>query len=376
MQPKVIPPRETLTEDDVVGLIRDASGVTIGRGCELLDLSLSLIEDITPDFVGGSVSRASYANLHGTASLSVSRELPFGWAILRPFITLTDGTTLARFNLGAYFTNTPERSLAESPVTYDVECYDILSVLDDQVGNAYAVAEGAGYLAAIEAILIGRGVTQYIIDQHASASVLPTDRVWAFDDNTTWLLIVNNLLSSIGYAGIWSDWDGRLRCQPYVTPSSRGPEWTYDTSLATSMLGLSRVAERDFKDAPNQWVFVRQNDIDGSPPIEGDGVYTYVNQQAGDTSVAGRRRTITKKVSLDAADHASLVASAQRTIDADTNIPVKIRAETSPNPLHWHFDILYLDDPEFGPACKLLATQWTLPLDSGNQTHEWTVLAS
>ena len=375
MQPLVVEPRETLTEDDVTGLITAASGVTIGCGCELLDLSLNVLEDISADFRGGSVSRASYANLHGTAKLSISRELPYAWAILRPYLTMTDGTTTARFRLGAYYTNTPARSLAERPVTYEVECYDILSILDDQVGDAYAVAEGTSYLVAVEQILQSRGVTEYIIDQQ-SAATLPTDRVWTFDDTTTWLGIVNDLLGSIGYAGIWFDWDGRLRAEPYTSPRDRAPEWTYDTGSLTSMLGVNRVAERDFTNAPNRWVFVRQNNADDfTPPTEGDGIYTVTNDLSGDTSIAGRRRTITKKVMLDAADQESLVAAAQRTIDADTSIPVKIAASTFPNPLHWHFDVAYLDDPAFGPPVNILVTRWTLPLSGGDQTHEWTVLA-
>lgn len=374
MQPLVIPPREDLTEAQVVDLIQTASGVVIGCGCELLDLNLTVLEDITEDFQGGSVSRGSYDTLHGTASLTVARELPFGWAILRPYLTLSDGSVTARFRLGAYFTNTPSRHLAEKPVKYDIQCYDILSALDDQVGDAYAVEDGTGYLAAIEAILIARGITQYVIDQDAVASVLPTDRVWAFDDTTTWLTIVNDLLASIGYAGIWSDWDGKLRCHPYIRPIDRGSEWTYDVGGLTSMLATARSSHRDFTLAPNRWVFVRQNNIDSTPPTEGDGVYTYVNELAGDTSVAGRKRTITKKVSVDVADQVSLLAAAQRTIDADTHIPVKVAAETFPNPLHWHFDLLNLDDPALGPATHVLGTRWTLPLDGGNQSHEFTIL--
>src|SRR5689334_23236683 len=142
MQPLVIPPRETLTNDIVTGLLRDAPSVVIGRGCEFLDLDRNIVEDITSDFRRGTVQRNSYNNIHATADLSVARELPFGWAILRPYMTVTDGTNLAQFRLGAYFTDTPQRSLEESPVTYHMQCTDVLSALDDEVGDAYAVAAG------------------------------------------------------------------------------------------------------------------------------------------------------------------------------------------------------------------------------------------
>jgi hypothetical protein len=375
MQPFVIPPRETLDDDTIVRLLRDSPGVVVGNGCEFIDQDLNIIEDITVDFVGGSVSRNSYNNIHATASLSVARELPFGWAILRPYMTITDGVDTAKFRLGAYVTDTPERQLEEFPVIYQTTCTDILSLLDDQVGDSYAVATGAVYLTEIETILRSKGFSQFVIDPAAIAKTTPTPRVWAFDQNMTWLTIVNDLLAAIGYQGVWSDWDGRLRLHQYETPSTRSSEWTYDTEELTSMLGTKRSTHRDFAKAPNRWIFVRQNNVDDTQPIEGNGIYIYNNIRDGDTSQEARMgRVITKKVMIDAADQASLEAAAQITIDADQSIPVKVSATTNPNPLHWHFDVITIDDPAQGPVRRALATEWTLPLDGSEMSHEWTIL--
>lgn len=375
MQPLVIPPRDALTDAIVTRLLRDAPSVIIGNGCEFLDQDLNVIEDITDDFVGGSIQRNSYNNIHATAELSIARELPFGWAILRPYMSITDGIDTAQFRLGAYFTDTPERSLEEDPVTYHTQCTDILSALDDVVGDAYAVNTGVAYLTEIETILRSRGFSQFVIDPAAISKTLPTPRVWAFDENQTWLTIVNDLLSAIGYQGVWSDWDGRLRLHEYHSPAERASEWTYDTNDLTSMLGTKRSTHRDFAKAPNRWVFVRQNNVDSTPAVEGDGVFIYNNIRDGDTSQEARAgRVITKKVMLDAADQASLEAAAQQTIDADQSIPVKVSATTHPNPLHWHFDIVTVDDPAQGPVRRAQATSWTLPLDGGEMQHEWTLL--
>ena len=374
MQPLVAPVRVHLTPEQVVALIQDTPAVTFSAGCELLTgLDLLVNEDFTDDFIGGSVSRSSYANLHGTATLTIARELPWASAIVRPYIEMSDGTDTARFNLGAYFTSTPARDVSQFPITYDVACYDLLSILDDPVGDAYGVAEGEPYLEAVESILMGRGVLRYLIDQDAAAEVLPTDRAWPLDERTTWLTIVNDLLASIGYAGVWTDWDGQVRCEKYVSPRERSPEWVYDTELATSMLG-ARTSHRDFFTAPNRWVFVLSNNTDGPAPVEGAGKYTYENTYEGDTSVEARGREITKVVTVDAANQAALVAAAQRTIDADMLIPTKINAATFPNPLHWHFDLVYLNDPAVGSPSNALATQWTLPLDGTDMTQEFTLI--
>lgn len=374
MQAPTAAPRTDLTTEQVVNLIEASTSLTIGRGAELLDMNLNVVEDISPDLLGGQVSRSSYANLHGTCQLAVTRELDWGSAIVRPYMTMTDGTTTARFNLGAYFTNVPKRDLEETPPTYDVAGHDILHALSFPVGEAYAVESGSTYLAAVEAILVQQGYTQYLIDQTSADIVLPTDRVWPFEDSTKWLTVVNDLLASLGYAGIWSDWDGRLRCQPYQPPRERAPEWLYAVDSATSMLSNKRSVERDYFEAPNRWVFYRSNAVDDLPPVEGNGIYTYTNQSDGDTSVDARGRVITRTEGVDVADHAALVAQAELRIDADLRLKTSLSLSTAPNPLHWHFDRLVIADPGLGPSMDVLDTSWTLPLDGGDMTHEMVSL--
>ena len=376
MQPTTAAPRQTLTDAQVVALLRDAGAVTFSNGCELIDQSLQLIEDISADFVGGSVSRSSYATLHGTARLGLSRKLDWGQAIVRPYLVMSDGTTSARFNLGAYYTSVPTRDNGQTPPTYEVAGVDILHGLADKVGESYAVEAGTAYLTAVEQILLDRGYTRYVLDPQATGTTMPSPKAWPLDNQTTWLGIVNDLLAAIGYAGVWSDWDGQLRCEPYLLPSERTPEWLYDSDDATVMYDPSVKVTRDFFEAPNRWVFVRQNDVDDATPVEGAGVYTYVNESVGDTSVQARGgRIVTKVEFVDAADQASLEARAQVTIDADMRIPTSLAVETFPNPLHWHFDKVSADIPGVtDPYSDVLCTSWSLPLNGANQTHEWSVL--
>ena len=375
MQKATDPPRDGFSRAQIEGLIRDADSVEVGYGCELIDQALNVLDDISADFQGGSVSRSSYATLHGTAVLAIARQLDWAQAIVRPYITLSDGLITARFNLGAYYTSAPQRSTATVPVIYAVDGYDILHGLNSSVGEAYAVDTGQAYLTVVGNILRERGFTNVLIDQSAASAVLPAPRVWPIADETRWLTIINDLLSAVGYQGMWSDWDGRLRAEAYTTPIDRLSEWTYDTDPATSIMDPDRVYEQDYFDAPNRWVFVRSNDIDGTTPVEGAGIFTYINEFAGTTSVLARGgRVITKVMFIEAADQAALVRAGQTTIDADTNVKTSITLSTSPNPMHWHFDRITVVDAALGATIQALATQWTLPLDGSNQTHEWTVI--
>lgn len=374
MQPPLDGPRSTLTLAQVVHLIQDAPSVTVSAGLELLDQNLNVIDDLTEAFAGGSITRNAYATLHATAHLAVSQDLDWGRAIVRPYLVLIEGDLSARFNLGAYYTSTPQTNSLWRPITHDIEGYDILHRLDTLVGESYVVASGVDYLDAIETILIDQGYTQYILDQGATGTLLTSDRAWPLDEQTTWLAIVNDLISGIGYQGIWSDWNGMLRVVPYERPQDRGVEWEYNAGQFTGMLTPERTRTLDLYNAPNRWVFFHVGEPDDPAPVEGAGIYTFTNENDGPTSVAERDgRVISKVIQVsDAAGQDALVNQAQITIDADLRLKTMVKLGTFPNPLHWHFDKVIVNDDFLGAYAEYLVTEWTLPLNGEDMTHEWS----
>jgi hypothetical protein len=364
-----------LTAAQVTTLLRDSPAVQFGAGLELLDIDLNVLVDLTDFFAGGSVSRSNYATLHATATLSLSTELDWGTAIVRPYLTATDGTLTGRWNEGAYLTSSPATGISETPITHEISGYDILHWLNTPIGEAYVVNAGTDYLTAVETILTTQGVTAYQIDQQAAGTVLPAAKVWAFSDSTTWLNVINDLLASVGYMGIYSDWDGRLRVEPYQLPTDRAAEWLYDSTPEVSMMARKRTLTRDTFNSPNRWVFHWSQPPEGAQPVEGAGVYTFVNELNGPTSVAARGRVISARPqAIDVVDQAALVAAAQISIDADLRLSSTLDVETFPNPLHWHFDRMTINDPGVGAIAELLSVNWTLPLDGGDMRHVWSLL--
>ena len=382
MQSPVEPPRSALTLDQVVWLIEDAP-LVVGYGAELLDMGLNVLADLSSTdtggtFAGGNVSRKAYANLHGEGEFAVTQPLDWGTAIIRPYQTLRSGSVTARFNLGAYFTNTPDLGAETSPQVIEVRGYDILSILDDSIGESYSVPAGTSPLAWVEQILIDRGVQAYFIDQAKAANTLSSALTWAIDDDPTWLVVVNTLLGSVGYMGIWSDWNGRLMAIPYIRPEDRGVEWVYRATGNDSLILPDRKLSEDWYLAPNRWVAVRSSGADEAPPVEGNGVYTKVNQTNGRTSVEARGgRVITAPlIRVEATDQSALVAAVDKQSTEDMRLHRTVVASTSPNPLHWHFDRLAVYDPALGSAFfDCLSTSWRLPLDGEAMAHEWTVLS-
>jgi hypothetical protein len=410
MQPPTDGPRSAYTTAQVKYLLENTSSVEISVGLELLDVTdLSVVDDLSDNLTGGSVTRSSYANIHGSAQFLLSQPLDWGSSIVRPYYQITgpisslpvtstvpsstyldqysdlytastayaatDGLSTMRFNLGAYFLHTPDTDMSTSPPTYDVTGYDILSILDDAIGDAYSIPAGVAYLDRVADILTARGVTQYVIDQAAIGSVLQSSKVYTLDNNVTWLTVVNDCLAAVGYQGIWSDWNGYLRCQAYTTPSARTPEWVLGVDDATNIIGQAVKRSHDFYDAPNRWVFYRANNTEDTAPVDGDGRYEYINVSIGETSQEARAgRTITKVVSVDAADQAGLVAAAQQTIDADMQTPTKFSFPIAPFPLAWHFDKLTIADGRFGVVQDVLGSSWTLPFDGSDMAMEVTVI--
>lgn len=373
MQPLLASPRSGLTTAQVLGLVRDWDGIIVGHGCELVDMSLSLVDDMSRWFGGGVVERKAYATLHGSAELVFSRSLNWDTALVRPYMTLSDGTVKARFNLGVYQTPTPQNVRMQD---YTVQAHDILNVLNDLVGESYAVAAGASPLVEVEAILIDRGVQAYVIDQTQAGAVLPSARSWPITDDVTWLNIINDLLGSVGYLGIWSDWDGVMRCAPYTNPRERTAEWVYDTHRGTAMMAPDGTWSADWWQAPNRWVGVRSNNVDGPPPVEGDGIYTYQNDTMGRTSVSARGgRVVTAPIiRTDVATQSALISAVHSQADQDSRVETQMTVNTFPNPLHWHFDRVAVDDPAIGPVFDALSTSWRLPLDGGSMAHDWSAL--
>lgn len=382
MQPPTDGPRSAFTVAQVRYLIENSSSFDVTFGMHLINQNLDMIADVSDALTSASITRDSYANLHATLSFTIESPLNWGNALVRPFMDITAPTSTTdplatmRFYLGAYVADAPEEDMSEDISSWDATGYDILSLLDDSVGDGYSVDAGDFYLDQVEQILLNRGFSKYIIDPDQIGATLTSAKTYTVDDNVTWLTVVNDMLGAVGYAGIWSDQNGVLRAQVYRPPSDRGPEWRMTDDPAVTLLTQRRKRTRDYYDAPNHWVFYRNSSTEDDQPSNDNGLrYEFTNQSNGDTSVDARGgRVITKVVGVDAADAPSLQAQAQVTIDADTAITTTIAIETAPFPLAWHFDRIEVADAKLGAALQVLATSWALNLEGSDMSWGWTVV--
>jgi hypothetical protein len=363
-----------LTAAQVEALIKTDASIKIGFGMELLDRSLNVLGDVTGSLRECATTRDNTATIHGGCSFDIATQLPWGRAIVRPYITIRNSTISATFNQGAYFTSTPNTKTDRLPRTYSVQGFDILNALNTLVGDSFAIGIGDNYLTVVESILTSQGFTEYTIDPARATTVAPAAKGWPLDETTTWLMIVNDLLKAVGYRPIYSDWHGRLICEALPDTTALSPEWYYTRGLYDGQLMPESDIGHDFFNTPNRWVAINGNTNTVTSPTEGNGVFTYVNENQGETSVNERQQTITKVMNVDAADQSALVAAVMAEVAKDKNVGTTIDARTSANPLHWHQDIVSVETLELG-IVTMQQVRWSLNLRTGEMDHSWAVLS-
>ena len=353
---------EAVTTEQILALIT-ADNLTVAFGAELLDVDDLLVEDISLDLLNGEVEHQNYADVHGTISLSISRELGWETARVRPWQTLTGAGYYKTWPLGVYLLTTPETPLGETPITYAVSGYDKLHLLQRPVGDTYVVATGASYLEAVVAAITTSeaGGLAPLLDGTAVETLLPEPMVWVLDtaNPTTYLRIVNDLLSAIGYRGVWADATGRFCSVPYQNPLVRSPMWTLDVSdQKTCIVGESRTLTKDIYEPTNWWRFVRTGMT--AEPVEGTGFYTV------DLSDGGTKYKSVQ--SLDVADQPSLVARGDEIVQTARQVTQTLDITTGPLPILGHFDVLEYVDPEAVGTLKCQVRSWRLPLGTCTPT--------
>lgn len=373
MQGLTAGPRAGL-DPEIVRALLTGDEVEIEAGLELVDSAGRVLEDLSEDLVGGEVVRDNRAVVHGSASLSLSRRLVWGRDRVRPFMRLSNDAVSARFNLGVYVMTTPETVHGEDPETYEVECFDLLHLLQDGPGDTYVLEPPSSgppltYIDAVNQVLTDSGVGAPVrLDGTLQSTPIVVPMVWALtEEPVSWLRIVNDLLAEINYRGLWASPEGVLRSAPYADPATRPEEWTFDTTDQEAvLLSEDRKITEDLFDAPNHWRFVRKGMT--TEPVEGDGVYTVVNDATGSSSIMELGRTRRKVVFLEAADQASLEAQGDRIVSEDRALSRVFEVEVDPLPIAGHFDVVRLVDEGRFEKCQV--TSWTLPLDGSRGRWE------
>lgn len=385
MQPLTGAPwRSQFTAAQIVSLLTGPT-VECAYYLDLMDQNNNLIADISDNLVSWSLTRSNTATVQGTGSFVITQEIQGGSQRVRPWMTLTGddgthtGTTItARWDLGVYVLVTPAAAVNEVPLTYTIDGYDLLYLLQNQIGDTYTVAAGVGYLNAVATVIQAAGVqgSQILLDQSAAALLVPTALVWPLTGTTTsYLDVANQLLASIAYLPLWADWDGNFRSGPYAPPLRLAPEFTMDLTLKTNVVVSDpRTLTNDLWQFPNWWRYLNSS---VSAPTEGAGQYTFINQSSGKSSVDAVGRQIRNVVTVSAPDQTTLVGIATQQITQSMQLLQSLAVSVSPFPASWHYDMFTYKDllmPDGQTNVVVQSQGWSLASDGSDGAQTWQVV--
>lgn len=192
---------------------------------------------------------------------------------IRP-VLIEDGE---EHSLGVFMVINAPESLSETGSYYDLECYDETMLLKQaSTTNRQYFASGTRYIDAIESLLTAVGFANIVADETADTMQISRE----FEIGTTYLTIINTLLSEINYDPVHAGTDGYI----YLTRRQTRTEadFIYKDTRKFNLIGQIQT-ETDIYDKPNVLVGVLSN------PQQTPIVYTRENTDVNSALSIARR---------------------------------------------------------------------------------------
>lgn len=268
------------------------------------------------------------------------------------------------FPLGIFLLSTPTRVDEDGIVMREIEAYDGLVILDDdKFTSRYFVAGGTKYTKAVEDLLRSAGIRKYNV---SDAPQTVGQAGIEFKVGTSKLEAINTLLKAMNYTPIWVDADGVYTSYPYVSPSNRASEYTYeDNEISVIYNGMEE--ELDLFSVSNVWV-VTQSNPEKTPLVS---TRTNNSPDSPTSTVNLGRNIVDFREVEDIADQATLDAYTDRIAFEASQLFGKLKFKTALMPFHEYSDVLQIKYSPLEINDSFSETSWTMELKAGGQmTHE------
>lgn len=239
-----------------------------------------------------------------------------------------------------------------------LECYDrTWRVRDTYTETSLYFAAGTAYVDAIVQLLVACGVT--IVVQTPSAATLAEAREdWLV--GTSYLEIINGLLSEINYNPLWFNSTGAAVLEPASVPTAANIDHTLNTADVLSLVLPGVERETDVYSAPNVFLCVCSN-ADKSGPMTATAENT--NPQSPLSTVRRGRRIIKVENVNNIASQEELQAYANKLRDESMISGETIRVSTALLPGYGVADVTALHTEELNVICVERA--WDMSLTVG-----------
>ena len=273
---------------------------------------------------------------------------------IRPEITI-DGVTYA---LGVFLPASVQVQENETQRWVTIEAYDQCWILrDTKTEDLLYFASGTNYLTAVQSLLTAAGIG--LINMTPTTATLTEDRE-DWDIGTSYLSIVNQLLSEINYNPIWFNQYGSAILEPASVPTSENVDHRLDDTDVRSLILPKISRETDIYAAPNVFIAICSN-----PDKSGDMVARSENTNPQSTLSIPRRgrRIVTVEKVDNIASQAELQAYADRLRNESMISGETIEITTGLLPGYGVRDVIALRYGDLFTLC--LEHSWTMQLQVG-----------
>ena len=301
-----------LSEEDLALLYSDADETFIWEARAALDTGAAFLPvEVKP---GADLSLHVNSVIRGGGSCSMP-PLPAGDHLLRARYVLDAGLdTEKSYDLGQFFYSSAQVShglLDEARV----ELYDESIVLtQDGPNTTYQVAAGTVVTSKVRGIILSAWPQARIAITESSKTLRST---MDWEPKATWLEIINDLLDSINYFGLFVDQRSVFTAKPYVDPAKRGVAWEFvDNENCVHLPEF--MEDHDTFAVPNKVLALPRSDGESTPL---DPVVVTNENAASPYSYQARGRWIRLLLEdVEAADQATLLGRAKRSLSEATSV--------------------------------------------------------
>ena len=267
-------------------------------------------------------------------------------------------------SLGVFVASSVTESYANGVSTIALQAMDrALLVKQVATEGLMHLTAGERYLDVVKRLLTECGITGVLADDNED--VLPTDRE-DWNEGTSYITIINALLSEIAFDALWFDAEGYARLTRYTEPSAATIDHVYHTGNSSVIVDACSITQ-DIYNPTNVFKVVVSN-ADMEAPMVATAVNDSVTSPISTVSLG--RRILAPIVRLDnIASQEALQTYADRLRFESQMADEKITFTTANVPAHSHADTVALQHERLNGIYR--ETDWTMQLSySGQMTHK------
>ena len=267
-------------------------------------------------------------------------------------------------NLGVFVASSVAENYANGASNIELQAMDrALLVKQVSTEGLLHLTAGERYLDVIKRMLSECGITGLLSDENED--VLTTDRE-DWNEGTSYIVIVNALLSEIAFAPLWFDAEGYARLTRYTEPSAANIDHVYSSGNSSLIADGCNVVQDIYNPVNVFKVVVSNADMDA--PLSATAVNDSVTSPISTVNLG--RRILAPIVRLDnIASQEALQAYADKLRFESQLAEEKITFTTANLPTHSNADTIALEHERLRGIYH--ETDWTMQLAySGKMTHK------